>query len=51
MRGPDELRAALADAFDDPSLEIAYWLDDGSGQWVDADGRAVLPRRRSPGAA
>jgi len=38
---PDELRAALADAFDDPSLDIAYWLDDENGRWVDADGRAV----------
>jgi len=35
---PDELRAALADAFDDPSLDIAYRLD---GRWVDAEGEAV----------
>jgi signal transduction histidine kinase len=34
---PDGLRAALADAFDDPSLEIAYWLE-GSG-WSDTEGR------------
>jgi signal transduction histidine kinase len=40
---PDELRAALADAFDDPSLDIAYWLDDGGGRWVDAEGKAVRP--------
>jgi signal transduction histidine kinase len=38
---PDELRAALADAFDDPSLEIAYWLDHGRGKWVDAEGNEV----------
>ena len=38
---PDELRAALADAFDDPSLDIAYWLDDDGGRWVDAEGRTV----------
>ena len=39
---PGELRAALAEAFDDPSLDVAYWLD-GSGKWVDASGNAVLP--------
>ena len=38
---PEELRAALADAFDDPSLDIAYWLDDGGGRWVDAGGATV----------
>jgi signal transduction histidine kinase len=37
---PEQLRAALADAFDDPSIEIVYWLDDG---WVDADGRPFAP--------
>ena len=25
------LRAGLADAFDDPSLDIVYWIDDGGG--------------------
>jgi signal transduction histidine kinase len=40
---PDELRAALADAFDDPSLDIAYWLDDGGGRLVDAEGNGVRP--------
>jgi signal transduction histidine kinase len=40
---PAELRAALADAFDDPSLEIAYWLQEGDGEWVDAEGRTVRP--------
>ena len=25
---PDDLRTALADAFDDPSLELVYWRDD-----------------------
>ena len=34
------LREALAQALHDPSLEIAYWLDD-SGRWVDPDGRQV----------
>jgi signal transduction histidine kinase len=37
---PEQLRAALADAFDDPSIEIVYWLDDG---WVDADGLPFVP--------
>ena len=36
---PEDLRTALADAFDDESLEIAYWLDDG--RWGDAKGDAV----------
>ena len=38
---PEQLRAALADAFDDPSIEIVYRLDDGG--WVDADGRPFVP--------
>jgi signal transduction histidine kinase len=37
---PDDLRAALAEAFDDRSLEIAYWLD-GEGRWADAAGRPI----------
>jgi signal transduction histidine kinase len=40
---PGELRAALAEAFEDPSLDIAYWLDEGDGKWVDADGITVRP--------
>jgi signal transduction histidine kinase len=39
--GPEALRAGLADAFDDPSLDIVYWIDDGGGRWVDAAGRDV----------
>ena len=35
---PDELRGALADAFEDPSLEIVYRR---AGGWVDGDGQAV----------
>jgi signal transduction histidine kinase len=38
---PDDLRAALAEAFDDPSLEIVYWMGNGDGHWVDADGHRV----------
>jgi signal transduction histidine kinase len=37
---PEQLRTALADAFDDPSLEIVYRLDDG---WVDAHGLSFVP--------
>jgi signal transduction histidine kinase len=40
---PDELRAALADAFDDPSLDIDYWIEDGTARWVNAAGREVTP--------
>jgi signal transduction histidine kinase len=40
---PDEVRAALADAFDDPELEIVYWLEEGRGHWADADGHVLEP--------
>jgi signal transduction histidine kinase len=43
---PEQLQAALADAFDDPSIEIVYWLDDG---WVDADGRRFVPPKVASG--
>jgi signal transduction histidine kinase len=36
--GPDELRSALADAFEDPSLDVVYRRGDG---WVDAHGQAL----------
>ena len=39
---PEDLRAALAEAFDDPSLEIVYWLEN-PGTWADAAGRPVQP--------
>jgi signal transduction histidine kinase len=35
---PDALRAALAEALDDPSLVLAYWLPE-SERFVDAEGR------------
>jgi signal transduction histidine kinase len=41
--GPEDLRAALADAFDDPELEIVYWLDEDGGRWTDAAGLPVAP--------
>jgi signal transduction histidine kinase len=44
--GPDELRDALAEAFGDPTLEIAYWVGerdafvDGRGREIDLGSRA-----------
>jgi signal transduction histidine kinase len=38
---PEDLRGALADAFDDPSLEIIYWIGNGDGHWGDADGHRI----------
>jgi signal transduction histidine kinase len=35
---PDEIRDAIADAFEDPSLEVVYRR---AGGWVDGEGRAV----------
>jgi signal transduction histidine kinase len=49
--GPEELREALADAFDDPSLDIAYWLEGGRGHWADAAGHEVAPPAATPGRA
>ena len=45
---PDDLRAGLAEAFDDPQLDIVYWLDE-RGEWVDGSGAAVLAPRPEPG--
>ena len=47
--GPEDLRRALADAFDDPSLEIVYWLEEG--RWADAAGHPRAARCRRRGAA
>ena len=47
---PEQLRVALAEAFDDPSIEIVYWLDSGDARWVDAHGRPSRRRRPSRGA-
>jgi signal transduction histidine kinase len=45
-KAPGELRAALARALGDPSLEIAYWLPERS-RYVDVAGRAIeLPAPR-----
>ena len=40
---PEQLRAALASAFDDPSIEIIYRLDGEDAQWVDARGEPFVP--------
>ena len=36
-RGHGALRTALADALDDPTLQVAYWLP-SAGEWVDGAG-------------
>ena len=41
--GPEDLRVALADAFDDPGLEVSYWIGDAEGHWADAAGLPVVP--------
>jgi signal transduction histidine kinase len=43
---PDALRAALAEALDDPTLTLAYWLPDGQ-RFVDAQGQPVTLDDRS----
>ena len=48
---PEDLRAALAEAFDDPSLTIVYWLGDADGHWGDADGHRLDPPAAAPGRA
>jgi signal transduction histidine kinase len=46
--GPPELRAALADAVQDPSLQLAYWIPGRPGYWADCNGRALsLPQEGS----
>ena len=51
MRSPSSCSVALADAFDDPSIEIVYWLDDGEEHWVDARGPAVRAAAGRPRGA
>jgi signal transduction histidine kinase len=41
--GPERLRAALGEAFEDDSLDVVYWLDEPEGHWADGDGRARRP--------
>ena len=42
-RPPRNMRLALAEAFDDPSLAIVYRLGDDEGHWGDADGHRLGP--------
>ena len=46
---PEQLQTALADAFDDPSMEIVYWLDGSDQHWVDALGRRFEPPGEASG--
>jgi signal transduction histidine kinase len=39
--GPENLRNALAEAFDDPTLDVVYWLEEPEGHWADAGGHAI----------
>ena len=39
--GPEDLRAALAEAFEDPSLDVVYRLEEPDGHWADSGGRRV----------
>ncbi len=48
---PEDLRHALAEEFDDPSLAIVYWLGNGEGHWGDADGHPLDPPAAAPGRA
>ena len=48
---PEDVRLALAEAFDDRSLAIVYWLGDGDGHWGDADGHRLDPPSAGPGRA
>ncbi|HEX2410629.1 MAG TPA: histidine kinase [Solirubrobacteraceae bacterium] len=41
--GPADMRDALADAFGDPTLQVAYWIGGADGQWSDAAGHPVRP--------
>src|SRR5207244_10326766 len=35
---PSEMRAAMSDALEDPSLRILYWVEGSPGRWVDETG-------------
>ncbi len=48
---PDDLRAALAEAFDDRSLDVVYWIGDGNGHWADAQGLPVVSPEAADGRA
>ena len=48
---PEDLRVALAEAFDDPSLSIVYRLGNGQGHWADAHGHPLDPPLTAAGRA
>jgi PAS domain S-box-containing protein len=46
-----QLRDAIAEAVDDPSLEIAYWTSEDPGGWVNDGGRVVALPTETPDRA
>jgi signal transduction histidine kinase len=46
-----ELRGSLADALEDPSLRVVYWLPGNPGRWVDESGWPAKAPEGGPGAA
>src|SRR4051794_28295602 len=46
-----DLRVALAEALQDPSLAVVYWVRGDDGQWVDETGWPVKPPEPSGGRA
>jgi signal transduction histidine kinase len=54
LRAPataQELRGRLADAVEDPSLRVVYWLDGDPGRWVDDSGWPTTAPEREVGRA
>jgi signal transduction histidine kinase len=47
----EEMRAALAEALQDPSLQIVYWVNGGRNRWVDGAGNHVEPPEPESGLA
>ena len=48
---PCELRGALADALEDPSLRVVYWVPGEAGHWVDESGWPTRAPEPEPWAA
>jgi signal transduction histidine kinase len=46
-----ELRGRLADALEDPSLRVVYWLPGDPGRWVDESGWPTTAPEGEPGVA
>jgi signal transduction histidine kinase len=46
-----ELRGRLAEALEDPSLRVVYWLDGDPGRWVDESGWPTTTPEREAGRA